>query len=280
MARVVLLSDTHLSPVHGFFWENWRLARDALNAAPPDLVIVTGDLCINGAESDADMAFAGEAMRGLQMPALFLPGNHDVGDEPPGQTHEQLIDASRLARWNGTFGSDRFCQPIGGWRLIGINAQLCGSGLEEEEAQYEWLAAQLADGGGPIALFLHKPMFLDDPGEDMATASTLNPAPRARLRAMLSGTPVRLIVSGHLHSHRDVTHDGIRYLWAPALSFTHGAHGNATPMVAAMTLDFAPGNVQIGFLDLPGLKGQDLAELKGHGKYKFLRDMPPCPPVM
>jgi 3',5'-cyclic AMP phosphodiesterase CpdA len=58
---VVLLSDTHLSPTHGFFWENRRLTCAALNADPPDLVIVNGDLCINGPESDADMAFAGEA---------------------------------------------------------------------------------------------------------------------------------------------------------------------------------------------------------------------------
>src|SRR5579863_1188801 len=37
MARIVVLSDIHLSPTHGFFWENWRLAREfaaplALNA--------------------------------------------------------------------------------------------------------------------------------------------------------------------------------------------------------------------------------------------------------
>ena len=55
MARIHLLSDLHLSPTHGFFWENWRIARDATNEAAPDLVIVNGDLCINGPDSDEEI---------------------------------------------------------------------------------------------------------------------------------------------------------------------------------------------------------------------------------
>ena len=36
MARIVVLSDIHLSPTHGFFWENWRLAREFADAANAD----------------------------------------------------------------------------------------------------------------------------------------------------------------------------------------------------------------------------------------------------
>jgi hypothetical protein len=46
--RIVVLSDIHLSPTHGFFWENWRLARELADAAKSDAVIVNGDLAING----------------------------------------------------------------------------------------------------------------------------------------------------------------------------------------------------------------------------------------
>ena len=38
MARIVVLSDIHLSPTHGFFWENWCVAREFADAAKSDAV--------------------------------------------------------------------------------------------------------------------------------------------------------------------------------------------------------------------------------------------------
>jgi hypothetical protein len=40
MARLVLLSDLHLSHTHGFFWDNWCRARDAANAVEADLMVI------------------------------------------------------------------------------------------------------------------------------------------------------------------------------------------------------------------------------------------------
>jgi hypothetical protein len=40
MARIVVLSDIHLSPTHGFFWENWCVAGEFADAAKADAVIV------------------------------------------------------------------------------------------------------------------------------------------------------------------------------------------------------------------------------------------------
>ena len=53
MVRILVISDPHLSPTHGFFWENWRRACEAANRLSLDAVIVSGDLCINGPDSDA-----------------------------------------------------------------------------------------------------------------------------------------------------------------------------------------------------------------------------------
>ena len=33
MACTVILSDIHLSPTYGFFWENWCMAREFADAA-------------------------------------------------------------------------------------------------------------------------------------------------------------------------------------------------------------------------------------------------------
>jgi 3',5'-cyclic AMP phosphodiesterase CpdA len=143
MSRIVVLSDIHLSPTHGFFWENWCVARDLANTANADATIVNGDLTINGPESDAEIAFAASALKGLLVRTLALPGNHDVGDEPPGQDPDQIIDESRLARWDRSFAADRWTMDAGGWHLIGVNAQLFGSGLAREHAQDEWLDERL-----------------------------------------------------------------------------------------------------------------------------------------
>jgi 3',5'-cyclic AMP phosphodiesterase CpdA len=118
MARIIVISDPHLSPTHGFFWGNWRRACDVVNQMSADAVIVSGDLCINGPDSDAEVAFAGKALRCLDPPVYAVPGNHDVGDEPPGQEADQLIDAHRLQRWMSVFGSDRFTLDLGGWRVV------------------------------------------------------------------------------------------------------------------------------------------------------------------
>ena len=98
MARIVVLSDIHLSPTHGFFWENWCVAREFADAAKSDAVIVNGDLAINGPDSDAEIAFAARALGKLRTRVMALPGNHDVGDEPPGQDPDQIIDADRTRK--------------------------------------------------------------------------------------------------------------------------------------------------------------------------------------
>jgi len=89
-----------------------------------------------------------------------MPGNHDVGDEPPGQDPDQIVDADRLARWDSYFATDRWALDAGGWRLLGVNAQPFGSSLAREHAQIQWLDEHVNTAGRPIALFLHKPLFL------------------------------------------------------------------------------------------------------------------------
>jgi 3',5'-cyclic AMP phosphodiesterase CpdA len=278
MARIVVLSDIHLSPTHGFFWENWCVAREFADAAKGDMVIVNGDLAINGPDSDAEIAFAATALANLRTPVMALPGNHDVGDEPPGQDPDQIIDDDRLARWDGSFAIDRWARDAAGWRLLGVNAQLFGSGLAREQAQDHWLDEQLSTAERPTALFLHKPLFLEHPTEDVASPSCMVPSVRARLLDKLNQFDVRLIVSGHLHQYRDRTFGGQRHLWLPAVAFAASqAHGGDARCGLAV-LDFSQDKVEITIERPRGLVSHDLAAIKGHGRYQFLRDMPPSPP--
>jgi 3',5'-cyclic AMP phosphodiesterase CpdA len=279
MARIVVLSDIHLSPTHGFFWQNWCVARDFADAAKAEAVVINGDLAINGPDSDAEIAFAAAVLKSLRTRGVALPGNHDMGDEPPGQDPDQIIDAARLARWDGSFGSDRWTLNAGRWLLVGVNAQLFGSGLPREHAQDQWLDERLsAAAGRPVALFLHKPLFLQDPADDFVTTACLVPSARTRLLKRLHRPEVRLVVSGHLHQHRDRTIGGLRHLWVPAVAFAAPQELGGDGRCGIAVLDFSRDGVQITIERPHGLVSHDLAAIKGHGRYKFLRDVPPSPP--
>jgi 3',5'-cyclic AMP phosphodiesterase CpdA len=278
MARIVVLSDIHLSPTHGFFWENWCVAREFADAAKCDTVIVNGDLAINGPDSDAEIAFAATALGKLSARVMALPGNHDVGDEPPGQDPDQIIDADRLARWDKSFAVDRWALDAGGWRLLGANAQLFGSGLAREHTQDQWLDEQLSAAERPIALFLHKPLFLEQPTDDVVSPACTAPSVRTQLLDKLDRSDVRLIVSGHLHQHRDRAIGDQRHLWVPAVAFAAPQALGGDGRCGVTVLDFSQNSVEVRIERPRGLISHDLAAIKGHGRYPFLRDMPPCPP--
>ena len=278
MARIVVLSDLHLSPTHGFFWENWCVARAFADVAGADAVIVNGDLAIDGPDSDAEIAFAARALSGLRPPVVAVPGNHDVGDEPPGQDPRQIVDDARLARWDRAFGADRFVLDAGGWRLVGVNAQLFGSGLEREGLQDRWLDEQLGAAGRPVALFLHKPLFVENPATDPATPRCIVPPARGRLIDRLDRGDVRLVVSGHMHEHRDLTIGGRRHLWVPAVAFASSHPLGSDARCGVTVLAFSESGVAVAIERPPGLVSHDLEAVKGHGRWRFLREMPPCPP--
>jgi len=136
----------------------------------------------------------------------------------------------------------------------------------------------LSDAERPIALFLHKPLFLERPTDDAVSPACMVPAARARLLDRLDRCDVRLIVSGHLHQHLDRTFGGQRHLWVPAVGFAaphaHGGDGRCGVTV----LEFSQADVEVTIERPRALISHDLAAIKGHGRHRFLRDMPPSPP--
>ena len=98
---------------------------------------------------------------------------------------------------------------------------LMGTGHREEARQEDWLASML-EHTGPVAVFLHKPLFVDHPEEGPRGYWTVLPEPRRRILGLLARGDVRLIGSGHLHIRRDVTFDGVRHVWAPSSAFVVG----------------------------------------------------------
>jgi 3',5'-cyclic AMP phosphodiesterase CpdA len=224
--RVVQISDTHLSAAKPHFLDNWAPLAAWIAAQQPDLVIHTGDVTVDGAGDEADLAYAARLMNALGLRWRAVPGNHDVGDA---RHARQPVTAERLAVWRRHFGPDRWFEDLGedarGWRLIGLDAMLIGSGEPEEQEQAAWLERVAAEAacGRRIAWFLHRPLFLVDPEEGDTGYWSVKPQPRSALMALVRKYRVALVASGHLHKARDFSDSGTRYLWSPASSFLVGA---------------------------------------------------------
>ncbi len=225
--RLTQISDTHLSRAARFarLTENFHRVSEHIDAARPDLVINSGDVAWD-APGGGDLAFGKELHAALPVACRYLPGNHDVGDNPtavgPVPAHpatEQLRDA-----FVSVFGEDRWQFEAAGWRFIGLNSLIMNTGIPSEAEQMDWFASQLSGSNGkPIALFLHKPLFLETPQdpETPDTAIRYVPQPvRAQLVEMLGQADVRLVASGHLHQRRDFTYGRTRHVWAPSVGFS------------------------------------------------------------
>jgi 3',5'-cyclic AMP phosphodiesterase CpdA len=218
--RIIQISDTHLSVQHDHFRQNTDRIAQALAGEEADLIIHTGDLSMDGAVDPSDLELARAWNDKLPAEVLSVPGNHDVGDLPSNRPDQPVTDA-RLAAWRDIIGPDWWVRDQGGWRLIGLNAMLVGTGHDQEAAQTDWLVSVLSDER-PIAIFLHKPLCIDALAEGPRGYWTLPPEPRAQLRQILAGKPIHLLGSGHLHIERQQRIDGIEHVWSPASSFVVG----------------------------------------------------------
>ncbi len=120
-----------------------------------------------------------------------------------------------------------------------------------------------------MALFLHKPLFLnlpDDP-ELAATAIRYVPMPaRSRLVEMLRAVDLRLVASGHVHQRRDFTYRHTRHVWAPSAGFIISdkrQEAIATKEVGLVEYRFQPDSFEVLHVRAPGQIDVDLDSLLG-----------------
>jgi 3',5'-cyclic AMP phosphodiesterase CpdA len=223
--RLTQISDTHLTRNFAVLTANFHRVGEHIDANRPDLVINTGDVSWDGPSSRADMEFALALHAALPVDCRYLPGNHDIGDNPTavGSAPSCPATEERREAFVSVFGEDRWQFEAAGWRFIGLNSLIMNTGILSELEQEEWLTLQLAGANRkPVALFLHKPLFLNTPEdpEEVATAIRFVPQPvRARLAALLGKSNVRLVASGHVHQRRDFTYAHARHIWAPSAGF-------------------------------------------------------------
>ena len=215
--RIALIADSHLSARSPECVANWHAARRAVARLSPVLTVHLGDISFDGQNRQEELRFAAQLVREWSTEMRCVPGNHDMGDG----SGEMPLDDTRLALYEHLFGPDHWCVIEDGWRVLGINAQLLGSGAPREAEQWRWIESLASQDEAPArtALFLHRPLArvrADDPKDRGRYV-----AKEARER-LLDGplkSTLRLVVSGHTHQYLDVMAAGVRHVWLPSSGF-------------------------------------------------------------
>ena len=178
--RLTQISDTHLARRLPSLTDNFHRVSEYIDAERPDLVLNSGDLAFDGPTTPSDLEFAAALHEALPVACRYLPGNHDIGDNPTlvGSAPAHPVTRQNLQSYHSIFGEDRWRFDAAGWCFIGLNSLVMNSGLADEAEQFDWLASQLADTNGkPLALFLHKPLFLNVPDDPELAATSFRYVP-------------------------------------------------------------------------------------------------------
>src|SRR6266436_8554855 len=223
--RLTQISDTHLTRRLTKLTDNFNRVSEYIDTTRPDLVINSGDVTFDGPTSPGDLDFAKSLHAALPVACRYLPGNHEIGDNPTqiGPVPTQQVSEGDRQAFVSVFGDDRWRFEAAGWCFFGLNSLVMNSGLASEAEQFDWLDRELAAASGkPIALFLHKPLYLNTPDDPEREATSIRYVPqpaRRRLIEMFRAADLRLVASGHVHQRRDFTFGRVRHVWAPSTGF-------------------------------------------------------------
>jgi 3',5'-cyclic AMP phosphodiesterase CpdA len=268
--RLTQISDTHLARRLQKLTDNFHRVSEHIDATRPDIVINSGDISFDGPTSCSDLEFAKELHDALPVPCRHLPGNHDIGDNPTavGPAPKQPATEKERQNYLSVIGEDRWRFDAAGWSFIGLNSLIMNTGIESEAEQFGWLASELGRiNGRPVALFLHKPLYLDTPDdpETAETAIRYVPQPRRKsLIEMLSAVDLRLVASGHVHQRRDFTFGHTRHVWAPSAGFIIPDRMQpviGTKEVGLVEYRFQPDGFEVRHVRAPGQIDVGLDEL-------------------
>jgi 3',5'-cyclic AMP phosphodiesterase CpdA len=266
--KIAVLSDPHIGSTNPVFVPNWEKVVSHVNARNDiDLAIILGDLTLLGSEQAQDLLFGKTALGALNMPWLAVPGNHDVGDIA--RDSHQPCNGERLSLWNAHYGPGYWHDDrLAGWRMIGLNSQIIGTALAEEQAQWEALDEALATRGSREAIvFTHMPLFLMDWDEADRPAWALMTEGRHRLRRRIRDHNIRAVVTGHMHRTIQFDVPESRMIWCAASSFLSYDHSMPEQPGAAILgvtiLSLEDGQVDAEFVEIGDLMVSRIEDYHG-----------------
>lgn len=229
LLRFAVVADSHLNPVNAGNtspWQTNHLANPrnevvvaAINRIAPAFTVHVGDVVHplpHSTDYDGAADFATTLYRGLQAPFYIAPGNHDIGDKHLPGNPAACISADSCGKYEQHFGAQWQAFTEGNVCFIIINACLLGSGLPQEDAQWQFLQSRLAEekaAGRRLFLFTHYPPFVTAPDEENHY-DNIDHGPRRRLLELTASAGVEALFAGHVHTFFLNRHAG---MWSYAL---------------------------------------------------------------
>lgn len=218
--KICFFADTHIINKDSIFNANLEEIIKFIDSRKFDFAVHLGDVAADGPSKPSQLRFAAQCHAAIRTPVHYVPGNHDIGDNPVAGDHsgEKLVDLERLAEFRQLFGADRWSVEGDGWQVVGLNSQLFGSGSDAEKEQFDWLEGVFDKGGGALGLALHKPLIRHDDTVGPAVRYIPEPA-RDRVLELCSTRDLKFVASGHVHQRRQFTLNGVEHVWVPSVSF-------------------------------------------------------------
>jgi hypothetical protein len=182
----------------------WGTTISKINIINPDFLVVTGDL-VNTSSNDTQAATYLNYAASLN-PAIEryqLPGNHDVSDTPTlskyswFQSKFGYIPSNPMPWYSFTYGDSIFiCLDSCILRNPG------GSGLVGKDTEeINWLTSTLSGASGYTHkfVFMHHPLFVNDPNEAYDSRYNFQMPRRTELLNIFHTYSVNAVFAGHLH---------------------------------------------------------------------------------
>jgi alkaline phosphatase D len=221
--RIAIITDTHATEGTTDDQELYKGHLDEVlsdvNSTKVDFVLAAGDLTQDG--KPQQMSDFQTQIKGFNAPVYVVAGNHDVGPKHiPGTAGGTTPE--RISKYEKTFGTSYWSKSLNGLRVIGLNSSLLGSGLPEEDAQWQFIEEALSQRHTePTLIVMHYPLYIETADEAGGTYWNVEPAPRARLLSLISQNGhVLAVITGHLHRQLiNRTPDGILLYTSPPVSF-------------------------------------------------------------
>ena len=163
-------------------------------------LIVTGDVSMDGSQNSYD--WISKQLEATGMDFSVLPGNHDDIQKWP------LVFPQHLCSFPATLIE----KP---WKLIFLNTQILGreyGGIDHKSLSFLKKEMNARDAAF-IVIFMHHPPF--SVGSNWIDAIGLK-AGKEEFLELISGTKVKLVVSGHVHQEASLKFGSTEFVTTPS----------------------------------------------------------------
>ncbi len=261
--------------------ENWQTAREQIVRLSPDLLLIPGDLTRDGSIHRYELESINADLDALPFASHVIPGNMDTGNkftdrDGPDPRRDDIglnITSDQVRQFSSVFGPLWWSFVHRGVRFSGFCDMLAGSGLPEEETQWEWMETlcRLPQARHHVWIMHYLPFVerpdepnfdITDPEHYTAWYFGVDEPHRSRIMDVFRRTGASIVISGHVHCRRSREFEGIRFEVAPATSFPQWADrwpdGDAT--LGFLRYDVSSKGITSAFVPL-----EKISTAKGYG---------------